>query len=79
MLILLITRSDLPLFWIVTVLFDVLPGFTSPKLTDLGLTDILGGPGGFVSACVPVNTCPAMALWFVISSPTAHPSPGEVK
>lgn len=43
----LITRSDLPLFQIVTVFSDVLPSPTFPKLTDVGLTDILGGLGVF--------------------------------
>ena len=59
----LMTRSDLPLFRIVTVFSDVLPTFTLPKLTDVGLTDILGGPGAFdrfVPPCVRVKVWPAM-------------------
>jgi hypothetical protein len=36
------TRSDLPLLWIVTVFCNALPVFTFPKLIDVGLTDILG-------------------------------------
>ena len=44
MLILLITRSDVPVFETVTVLGeDVLPTRTEPKLTDVGETEILGG------------------------------------
>jgi hypothetical protein len=38
-------RSPLPVFLTVTVLgFDVLPTLTEPKLTDMGLTEILGVP-----------------------------------
>lgn len=44
MLILLITRSDVPVFLIVMVFPDVPPSFTFPKFTDLGVTDILGVP-----------------------------------
>jgi hypothetical protein len=44
MLILLITRSDLPVFEIFTILGeDVLPTCTEPKLTDTGEMEILGG------------------------------------
>jgi len=40
---LIIVRSALPVFLIVTVLeLDILPAFTEPEFTDIGLTDILG-------------------------------------
>ena len=41
----LMTRSALPLFFRVTALSEVPPGFRLPQLTDVGLTDILGRLG----------------------------------
>ncbi|MGA8832747.1 MAG: hypothetical protein WB554_14160 [Desulfomonilaceae bacterium] len=39
-----ITRSDLPVFFIVSILgVDTPPVFTSPRLIDVGLTEIFGG------------------------------------
>ena len=44
MLISLISRSDVPVFLIVTVFSEeVLPAGTGPKLTDMGDSEILGG------------------------------------
>ena len=60
MVIELMRRSDFPLFRIVTVLCDVLPVLRLPKLIDVALTDILGGPAGFVPVCVTVKVWPAM-------------------
>ena len=44
MLILFITRSNMPVFLMVTVFPDVPPSFIFPKLTDIGETEILGVP-----------------------------------
>jgi hypothetical protein len=39
-----ITRSDLPVFFIVSIRgVDTPPVFTSPRLIDVGLTEIFGG------------------------------------
>jgi hypothetical protein len=44
-----ITRSEVPVFLIVIVFPDVPPSFVFPKLTDIGVTDMLGVP-----ACIGV-------------------------
>jgi hypothetical protein len=45
MLMLSITRSDMPLFLIINILGeDVSPTFKEPKFTELGLAEILGVP-----------------------------------
>ena len=45
MVIVFMIRSPLPVFLIVTALgVDVFPTRTEPKLTDIGLTEILGIP-----------------------------------
>ena len=44
MLISLISRSDVPVFLIITAFGkEVLPACTDPKLTDVGVSEILGG------------------------------------